>query len=286
MKSILIKKYGKFGNNIMQHMLALYIKHAYPDINIYRDEESIDFLNLCNIKLDAIPHFVKNNQYKTIIIKNSKVDIEQILNEIAINDNVLIIIAYNIFLKKQYEELLPIYRSIYCSKSNVKGFDSKHLVINIRLGDIAEENSLVHPNMPVLPFSFHKFLIEKTGLRPVFLGQLDDGYYTTHLKKAFPSALFVPSRGTMQDFECLRKSKNISIAVSTFSLLAAFLANDDSTIHIPLYGLFNKTDRPDLDYAIERKNFIHYPLPSIIWKNNEEQKKEIVSGQNYHYYTL
>ena len=49
------------------------------------------------------------------------------------------------------------------------------LLINIRGEDIL---SGWHPRYFPLPFSFYEHVIERTGLSPVFMGQLDNGHHT------------------------------------------------------------------------------------------------------------
>jgi len=123
------------------------------------------------------------------------------------------------------------------------GYSADHIVFNVRLGDTA--NGL-HPDYTLIPISFYRHLVERTRLRPVFLGQISDDLYSQTLLNEFPDAEFARSRGAMVDFETLRRSAVICCAVSTFSFLAAWLS-DAQKIFFPLTGANNPMQRRDND---------------------------------------
>lgn len=114
-------------------------------------------------------------------------------------------------------------------------FSTDELVINIRGGEILDGHVAWYP---VLPVSFYQYLVEITGLRPVFMGQIDDNLYTRQLREAFPDARFLPSLGAVSDFTTLRSAHNICISVSTFSWLAAWLS-EARQIFYPLAGFLS-----------------------------------------------
>lgn len=281
MRRVIINPYGRTGNNMMEYMLALYIKSKIPNLRIYCD--SCQLLGIFGIKFETEPLESKNDLCETIVINNSKIKIDSIIQSIKYKNNVKIVISYNLFDKYCYSTMIHTFRSIYGNRIDIPGYDEKYLVINIRLEDIATQNHVIHPNYPVIPFSFHRYILQKTGLKPVFLGQLDDGLISTQLRKTFKDAIFVPSRGIIQDFECLRRSKNLSIAVSTFSFLTAFLSDKNTNVYVPLYGLYNHRDRPDLDYIVNDPRFHYYEFPQINWKFTDQQIQNIISNNNREY---
>jgi hypothetical protein len=126
---------------------------------------------------------------------------------------------------------------------NVVAYDERYLIINVRAGDIVAGTIADYVLMPV---TFYRDLIERTRLIPVFIGQLDPNPYTAMLRAAFPQAQFVMSQGPMRDFETLRRARNIVVAVSTFSWLAAWLS-EATRIHLPLNGLLNPAQFPAVD---------------------------------------
>jgi hypothetical protein len=118
---------------------------------------------------------------------------------------------------------------------DVRGFGADRLVISIRGGEILDGR---HPDYILLPPSFYEGLIEQTGLKPVFFGQIEDNAYCLALRARFPRAEFVAGQGVMHDFAVLRRSCHIVPSISTFSWLAAWLSEAES-VHLPVAGLFN-----------------------------------------------
>ncbi|WP_241663839.1 hypothetical protein [Oecophyllibacter saccharovorans] len=127
-----------------------------------------------------------------------------------------------------YERLFPPLES-------AEGGSDDELVINIRGSEILTG---LHADYVLLPPEFYQYLIELTGKKPVFYGQLDPSPYLQELKERFPQATFIPSRGVAQDFDYLRKSRHIVPSLSTFSWLACWLS-EARTIHFPIAGVLN-----------------------------------------------
>ena len=112
----------------------------------------------------------------------------------------------------------------------------------------------------LVPIDFYRDLVKRTGLTPVFMGQIADNKYTRALCSAFPDATFVPSRGALADFETLRQSTNVVPAVSTFSWLACWLSTTARNIFMPLTGLFNPLYNSHHDFAPADDNRFHFFL--------------------------
>ena len=115
---------------------------------------------------------------------------------------------------------------------------------------------------PLTPVEFYAELVERTGLRPVFVGQTARNAYTLRLRERFPNAEFLASAGPMRDFDMIRQSKNIAVGVSTFSWLAAWLSHADN-IFMTVSGLLNPMQaiRNDLlPLGDSRYHFWLFPL--------------------------
>ncbi len=141
----------------------------------------------------------------------------------------------------------------------VASFGRDTLLINIR-GD--EIFAAPHPHYTLLPIAFYQELVAQTGLAPAFLGQLDPNPYTAALRAAFPRARFIPSQGAMADFATLRRARNVVVAVSTFSWLAAWLSEAER-VFLPLSALFNPAQCPEvslLPLDDPRYRFILFPV--------------------------
>lgn len=141
------------------------------------------------------------------------------------------------------------------------GFDETRLVIHVRAEDIEAGN--LHPDMMPLPVAFYRQIIETTGLKPVFMGQLGDSPYGDRLRQTFRSAEFLPMGSIADDFNVLRQSVHMVSSVSTFAWLAGWLSDTLRTIHLPLCGTFNARQRPDVNLTPigdERYRFYEFPV--------------------------
>ena len=136
------------------------------------------------------------------------------------------------------------YRDVfYADAPELQGFDAQHLVINIGTDEMIAGQWADHV---LLPVAFYRELVNQTGLIPVFTGQTDANAYTDALRQEFPDAIFLGSLGPIDDFEIVRRSANIVVAVNTLSWLAAWLS-DAQQIFLPVSGLFNPMQVPEVD---------------------------------------
>ncbi len=118
---------------------------------------------------------------------------------------------------------------------NVPRVDDGHLLCPVRGNEILDAR---HPGYTVIPVDFYSDLIERTGLTPVFMGQLRENVYTNALRERFPKAEYLPHRSPVEDFETIRAAANIAIPVSTFAWLSSWLSHA-KRIYYPIYGIFN-----------------------------------------------
>ncbi len=133
------------------------------------------------------------------------------------------------------------------------------LLISIRGGEIY---NAPHPDYTLIPVEFYSEVLALTGLKPVFMGQLEDNSYTRRLRATFPEAKFVHSQGEMRDFETIRRAHNIVVSVSTFSWLAAWLSHAELII-LPLSGFLNPAQCPEVDLlplAEDRYRYYLFPI--------------------------
>lgn len=140
---------------------------------------------------------------------------------------------------------IDYYRGVFQAPNvdDVEAFGADHVVINVRGAEILGN---MHADYGPIPLSFIEQVIEASGAQPVLLGQLGDDRYSDEIRRRFPGAILRPSRGALNDFETLRHSKQIAVAVSTFSWLAAWLSEAE-TIHMPVSGFFHPRQRPHYD---------------------------------------
>ena len=139
------------------------------------------------------------------------------------------------------------------------GYGADKLVCNIRGGEVLDAR---HPHYTLLPAAFYAEMAMRTGLTPVFAGQIEDNAYCHALQQMFPESEFRPTEGAYVDFQRFRNSQHLVPAVSTFSWLAAWLS-DAARILLPVSGLFHPVQCPDVDLLPlndGRYGFILFPI--------------------------
>ena len=128
------------------------------------------------------------------------------------------------------------YRPVYGKKGPpFVAFAADELVISLRMSEVLTG---YYPYYTLLPVAFYQEVVARSGLKPVFFGQLTPSPYLDALRAAFPAARFVEGRGPLPDFEVLRSAHNVCLSVSTFAWTAAWLG-DAARIIIPVSGLFS-----------------------------------------------
>jgi len=136
-------------------------------------------------------------------------------------------------------------------------FDDE-LLCSIRGGEILDAR---HPDYVLIPPLYYADLARVSGLRPVFMGQIEGNAYIGALRALFPEARFLPSEGAARDFARIRQARHVVPAISTFSWLAAWLGEAE-TIYLPVLGLFNPLQSPGTDLlpAVDQR-FRFYQFP-------------------------
>jgi hypothetical protein len=154
-------------------------------------------------------------------------------------------------------------------------FGADALVISIRAAEILGPR---HKDYRPLPIAFYARLLEETGLRPVFHGQIGEDAYSAALRARFPRAEFLPSRGPMADFGMLRAARHICVSISTFAWLAAWLSEAE-TVHLPVAGMFHPLQRPDVDLLpLADPRYRFHLLPVHAWGGTEAELAEAIAG--------
>ena len=127
------------------------------------------------------------------------------------------------------------YRELFSTKLRGASISDDELLIHIRAEDIL--SGWHHLYFP-LPFSFYEGVIEETGLRPVFMGQIGEDEYSRALFRKFSNARFLPRQSVVEDFETIRNAAHVVLSLSSFAWLSAWLSKTAKSIHLPVAGLF------------------------------------------------
>lgn len=222
---------GNTANRAMQYLVAKKMEETVSDVsieNIYLPEWGID--TRCEKRSMSRSCSLGWNRYW--------IDVDgfaDCLERRVINTLLLDAFCFNIDHFPKRETSREILRNLATGNEVIKGFGLDEIVFNIRGGEVLEK---VQKDYIVLPKEYYQMIINNSGLKPVFFGQIGDNAYSQYLKDAFPDARFVEGRGAIHDFEVIRQSANIGIAVSTFSWLAAWLSHAQR-IYMPIAGMYN-----------------------------------------------
>jgi hypothetical protein len=173
---------------------------------------------------------------------------------------------------------LNVCRKMFPSaESTYPGYGPEYLVCNVRGEEVL---TAIHPAYTLLPIEFYVELANTTGLKLVFMGQVADNAYCRALRQQFPDAIFQPTRGALADFQTLRNSRNIVVAISTFSWLAAWLSYADS-IFLPVNGLFHPVQCPEVDLlpvSDTRYRFYLFPINYAVPVDRFEKAHKALEG--------
>lgn len=193
-----------------------------------------------NISLPDVPH---RAPFK-LVVNSHKVPLPYVLRALREIDDIEIELQKLSMRMAFYDGHLPRYRRLFPRDDTEQGGSDDELVISVRLEDVLSGG---HKNYFPLPVSTYRKVIDHVGKQPVFMGQIGDDPYSTFLRRTFPEARFVPSRGVMQDFNFIRNSSNIMLPISSFSWLAAWFSETAKQIFLPIAGLFHPDARADID---------------------------------------
>jgi len=164
------------------------------------------------------------------------------------------------------------WRTLFPYTKTAEVSDSE-ILIHIRAGSIVDG---IHSDYMPLPISFYRELIKSTGLRPVFVGELASNWYTDALRIAFQQARFI-SLDRIGDFQALRGAKHVVTAVSSFSWLATWLSENAAVIHLPLAGLLQPLQRPDIDLIPRADSrYVYHHFEPMDYNASESQKRYLL----------
>jgi hypothetical protein len=249
---IRITPIGNLGNRMLQYMAALKLQELVPDA-------IVEQINLPEWGLTAPAS--DQGQRLLLIDQANKFDLEALSGRlrsgeipgVELRDFLQDVTFYR---DRSYYDC--IFKPLPGSMVGLPEFGRDDLVINVRAGDVLRGVG----HYPMVPISFYKSIISETDLKPVIMGQIDEGLYGGELRRAFPEARFIPSQGPIRDFQMVRSAHNIVPSVSTFSWLAAWLS-DASAIYQPLLGFYNPCHTREINLVSigdPRWKFYLFPL--------------------------
>lgn len=226
-----VSPFGNFGNRMIEYMVALTIGNLISqevEYNVHLPEWGLNFDEHLHLKLTS-------DKENALVIHDADVkSTTQIINLIR-SKGFRNVVFEGFFQRIDLLYDHDFYKSVFpIDVDDELKIGDNSILINIRSSEIRNGYSWY----PLVPPKFYKYLVDQTGLTPVFMGQLEDCAYLREIVAMFPLARMIQSAGALRDFNRLRLAKNICISVSTFSWLGAWLS-DAEQIHYPLLGFLH-----------------------------------------------
>jgi hypothetical protein len=258
---------GRLANLMFQYMFAHAVKQRVPDLQIsgVQIKEWGLFDDANAPVLDEI------DPRRTVQLNGHRFSLSKLARMLNQGRIQCIELAGWACRAEYYEDNRNLFSSLFTPPSAYaqSGYSDEHLLIHVRAEDIVAGK---HPDYMPTPIPFIKAVIQETGLIPVFMGQIGEDWYSQQLRSEFTDATFIPPGAVIEDFELIRKSKNVLISVSTFSWLASWLSDTTKNIYMPILGFFNPAQRPDPNLVPKNDPRYHcYQFPVIRYRGDPEQ---------------
>jgi len=263
-KRIYVEK-ANVGNLMFRYMFAEHLRRQFPQSVITgasMPEWAInhgDEIPGCHLKLTG----------------GNIVDVPRLLEAMQNPDIDGVVLGCYVQRLEYFEERRDEFVSRFHSFASGQETRDDELVIHVRAGDVL---SGPHPHYNLVPVSYHRRLLERTGLKPVFIGQTQPSYYADALRRAFPNARFLAGNHWLDDFQTLRNARNIALSVSTFAWLAAWLSETAQLIFQPQLGFLNPRQCPDVDLAPENDaRYVYEQFPVEEFTASPEQIARVIA---------
>lgn len=234
MPDIILRPHGNLGNHLLQWIQAESLRLRVPGLRV--SGHDIPAFGLTERRFIRPQPFVPQ-------VRPQDSDLDLVAHLMQAGDLPMLRLRSMVLQSRYYADVDHFRaRLVPTQRGPVETGGKGDLLINIRAAEVL---SARHPDYGPAHLGFYQGVVANTGLRPVFMGQLGDNWYTALLRETFPKARFLPTQGVIGDFEAIRRARHIVVSVSTFSWVAAWLSRADS-IHLPALGLFNPDQRPDV----------------------------------------
>lgn len=261
---------GGIGNRIFQYMFGMRLQSMIPGSTVVNvslpefgirtpdmplPERSLTISNAHQVDMLQIAHLVRSGVYDGVSMSAYVQRLEYYTD------------------REELAKLFPIR-----NPSRLDPVDPGAIVINVRGNEVLSD---VHPDYGPVPVDFFTQVVDETGLTPVIVGQLRDDPYSDEIRRRFSGCDIRASNSPSSDFELVRSASNVVFGVSTFSWLAAWLSPNARRIFMPVSGIFNPAQRPDIDLLpIGDHRYQFYGFPREAWTGSREQLDNLVSREH------
>ena len=260
---------GNLGNKIFQYMYCRELQTLLPNASLFA-------LNMPEFRMVSEPAALDGN---VLHIRDGHLHDMLALAKTLSQGN------YDGMLFEGYVQRLEYYRDRRACSAYFKStvdVNKTHLgigklTINVRGNEILGN---VHKDYYPIPIAFMEHVVNLTKLEPVIMGQLGNDHYSDEIRRRFSGCVFLPSLSAAEDFEIVRNSTNILASVSSFSWLASWFSDTAQSIHLPVRGLFNPLQRPDINLLPTRDGrYRFYGFPIAHWTAAPEQYNDLLAPE-------
>lgn len=266
MTGLILRPHGRLGNHILQWVTAQTLVAAVPGLQLFNYD--LPLWGHCAkgyAKRQPFLPAIRAQDSDLSLIAQLMRDRELPLGRLSC----MVLQADAWGDPERFRQMLPL------SRSAVQSAGPDEILLNVRADEILKAR---HPDYGPLPLGFYHAVLNQTGLKPVFMGQLGDDSYSQLLRSHFPSARFLPSQGVQGDFDAIRRARHVALSVSTFSWAAGWLSQAE-TIHMPLLGFYNPQQRPDISLIPRQDDrFRYYGFAPRRWTASADQQAALLSS--------
>jgi hypothetical protein len=204
------------------------------------------------------------------------VDVPALLNELAEDPTIDGVICRSYAMRLEYfAGRRGEFGATFRSEAGGQFIGPDEIVVSVRSNEILTG---LHPDYNLVPVSYIRRVVAQSGLRPVFSGQTQPNYYTDALRACFPHARFLAGNHWLDDFQTLRNAKNIVLSVSSFAWLAAWFSQTAERIYMPVLGIYNPAQRPDIDLLpLDDLRYVFEEMPVEPFTASDEQIARILA---------
>lgn len=263
---IQIAAVGGPGNTMFQYMFAKRLQAALPEAvigNVHLPQFGIDLPRLemppsslvvppeHQVDVSEIAHMLRTRVYPGLRMRGYVQRLAYYLDRV------------------EMAALFPAAQAV-----DTTAITPRSLVINVRGSEVLGD---VHRDYGPVPVDYFEQIAQAAGLEPILVGQLGDDRYSDEIRRRFAGCTIIESVSPAADFELLRSATNLVIGVSTFSWLAAWLSPQVQQVFMPVSGIFNPAQRPDIDLLpLSDERYRFYGFPEVAWTAQEGQYDALV----------
>jgi hypothetical protein len=272
-KTIRIEQVGGTGNQLFQFLFGHLIERQVNDACLYG-------VDIPDFAMKSPPHPVLPERHLRVTDRH-ELNVERLVH--ALNSGLLDAVTLNVFAQR-LEYLPDVERARSLLASGIRpelgrAVPDDVLLIHVRWPQVGDAG---HGDYMPLPIAYYQRMIDATRLRPVFMGQIDAPEFRAGVERILPQAEFWPAGSSREDFNTLMNARHLVASVSTFCWMAALLSLNAAHIYLPVCGLFNPRQRPDIDLLPHADPRFHYALfPVQAWRARAEDVRALWSGESH-----